>query len=422
MGGLVKSVFGGGGSKSKSQQAVPKPPTYPVPPTLPAPPTIPKITIAPPPVLPGPPSLQATRQVPLSETFSQFLGQEAQLPNLESFASRVNTGFRKQLEEAFPGTLAAAAQSKNLVDQLLSGVPSADTQAFAQRQLAERNLAAGLPATSESARFGEAASYGKLSSELQAQGMAAVPGVMQMAQALSPQQAQNYLFSSGQVRAENLQAAIDAANVANQNALNAYSVQVANLERPYQTDVANQLRGYQVDIQNVMNPYQVQVANIERPYQAQVSQLDKDYAARVAEIQRQNAEATAQTQQNAGLFGGIGGILGGVGGALLGSVVPGIGTAVGAGLGSSLGGAIGSYGAGGSFAPTTLAGSFGSLAGGFAPSLFSGGGGMTRATPSAFSSPTSYTTPNFQALTSPFTMQSMQSGYYNPYAYRSSTP
>lgn len=177
---------------------------------------------------PAPPQLQAPRQVPLSETFSMFMGQGAQLPGLEQFASTINEGFRNQLEQGLPGTIGATKQSANLVSQLLSGTPSADTQAEAQRQFAARNMAAGLPGTSQAAIFGEAASYGQLSSELQAQGMSALPGLLQMADYLSPQQAQNYLFSTGQLRGEQLKSAQDAANVANQNAMNKYNYDVQN--------------------------------------------------------------------------------------------------------------------------------------------------------------------------------------------------
>lgn len=162
------------------------------------------------------------------ETFSMFMGQGAQLPALEQFASTINEGFRNQLEQGLPGTIGATKQSANLVSQLLSGTPSADTQAEAQRQFAARNMAAGLPGTSQAAIFGEAASYGQLSSQLQAQGMSALPGLLQMADYLSPQQAQNYLFSTGQLRGEQLQDATNKANVANQNAMNKYNYDVQN--------------------------------------------------------------------------------------------------------------------------------------------------------------------------------------------------
>ena len=177
---------------------------------------------------PAPPQLQAPREVPLSETFSKFLEQRGQLPSLSDFASQINLDFRTQLEKGLPGTLGAAQQTSNLVNQLLSGVPSADVQAQAQRQLAERNLAAGLSPTSQAAIFGEAASYGLTSMQLQQQGMAAVPGLMQLSEALSPQQAQNYLFSTGQLRGEELKAAKDQADIANQNAINKYNADVAN--------------------------------------------------------------------------------------------------------------------------------------------------------------------------------------------------
>lgn len=177
---------------------------------------------------PSPPQLVAPREVPLSETFGKFLGQREQVPALESFADFLNVGFRKTLETGLPGTLGAASQVANLVNQLLGGTPSADTQRFTQRMLAERNLAAGLPSTSEAARFGEAASYGQLSSQLQQQGIAYTPGLMELSSFLSPQQAQNYLFSTGQIRGEDLKAAQDQANVANQNAINRYNYDVAN--------------------------------------------------------------------------------------------------------------------------------------------------------------------------------------------------
>jgi hypothetical protein len=177
---------------------------------------------------PKPPQLQAPREIPLSETFSKFLGQEAQLPALSDFAANLNKDFRATLEQGLPGTIGATQQTSNLVNQLLSGVPSADVQNQAQRMLAERNMASGLPATSEAARFGEASSYGKTSMELQAQGMSAMPGLLNMAEYLNPQQAQNYLFSTGQIRGEDLKAAQDAANVANQNAMNKYNYDVQN--------------------------------------------------------------------------------------------------------------------------------------------------------------------------------------------------
>jgi len=175
---------------------------------------------------PKPPQLVAPRQVPLSETFGTFLGQKEQLPDLFGFARTLNLGFRTELETGLPGTLGAAQQTTNLVNQLLSGTPSADVQAQAQRQLAERNMAAGLPATSQAAIFGEAASYGKTSMDLQTQGMSAIPGLLQMSEYLSPQQAQNYLFSTGQLRGEQLKAAQDEANIANQNAMNKYNYDV----------------------------------------------------------------------------------------------------------------------------------------------------------------------------------------------------
>jgi len=177
---------------------------------------------------PEPPQLQAPKPVPLSATFSQFLSQEKQLPALSSFASKINEDFRASLEKGLPGTIGATQQTSNLINELLSGVPSADVQSQAQRMFAERNLASGLSPTSEAAIFGEAAAYGQTSMGLQAQGIALMPGLLQMADYLSPQQAQNYLFSTGQLRGEQLKAAQDAANVANQNAINRYNYDVQN--------------------------------------------------------------------------------------------------------------------------------------------------------------------------------------------------
>lgn len=300
---------------------------------------------------PPPPTLVAPRRVPLAETFGQFTGQEAQLPGLESFATRINEGFRAEMERGLPGTLAASRQSANLVNQLLSGVPSADQQGFAQRQLAERNMAAGLTPTSEAARFGEAASYGRLSSDLQAQGMGLLPGLLSVSEFMSPQQGQNYLFTSGQIRDEDLQAAQNAANVANQNAINNYNYQVA-------------------------------------------------------EQQRKNAES----QRNSGFLGSIGGILGGIGGAAVGSVVPGLGTALGASMGSMLGGSVGSYASGGTFAPTAVGGGFGQLAGAMGSSIFGGGGGGGGGGLASYSGGygSQLGSMNFQAYAAPFTMADMQ--------------
>ena len=57
---------------------------------------------------------------------------------------------------------------------------------------------------------------------LQQQGLAGAQGIMALSDFLSPQQAQNYLFSTGQIRGEDVKAAQDQANVANQNAMNKY--------------------------------------------------------------------------------------------------------------------------------------------------------------------------------------------------------
>ena len=177
---------------------------------------------------PSPPQLQAPREVPLSETFAKFLGQEAQIPALQSFADRLNTQFRQTLESGLPGTLGAASQVSRLVNELLGGTIPADVQAEVQRTAAERAGAIGAPATSEFARMLEARDFGLTSMGLMQQGAAYVPGLMDLSSFLSPQQAQNYLFSTGQIRGEDLKMAQDQANVANQNAINRYNYDVAN--------------------------------------------------------------------------------------------------------------------------------------------------------------------------------------------------
>jgi hypothetical protein len=101
---------------------------------------------------PSPPQLQAPREVPLSETFSKFLGQEAQVPALSAFASNLNKQFRQELETGLPGTIGASTQISTLVNQLLQGAVPADVQAQVQRQGAEQAMALGIPATSGMAR------------------------------------------------------------------------------------------------------------------------------------------------------------------------------------------------------------------------------------------------------------------------------
>jgi hypothetical protein len=176
---------------------------------------------------PSPPQLQAPRAVPLSETFSKFLGQEAQVPALSAFASNLNKQFRQELETGLPGTIGASTQISTLVNQLLGGAVPADVQAQVQRQSADQARALGLPATSEAARNLQARDFGLTSMELMQQGAAYTPGLVDLANFLSPQQAQNYLFSTGQLRGEDLKKAQDDANVANQNAINKYNYDVA---------------------------------------------------------------------------------------------------------------------------------------------------------------------------------------------------
>ena len=176
---------------------------------------------------PKPPQLQAPREVPLSETFTKFLGQEAQVPALSSFASNLNRQFRQELETGLPGTLGATTQISTLVNQLLQGAVPADVQAQVQRQGAEQAMALGVPATSGMARNLQARDFGLTTMDLMQQGAAYTPGLVELSNFLSPQQAQNYLFSTGQLRGEDLKAAQDQASVANQNAINKYNYDVA---------------------------------------------------------------------------------------------------------------------------------------------------------------------------------------------------
>ena len=175
----------------------------------------------------APPVLQAPRKVPLAETFGRFLGQEDQFPALSAFASDLNKRFRTELEIGLPGTMGAATQISSLVNQLLQGSVPADVQSQVQRQAAEQAMAVGLPGTSEMYRNLQARDFGLTSMGLMQQGAAYAPGLFELSNFLSPQQTQNYLFSSGQLRAEDLKEAQDKANVANQNAINKYNYDVA---------------------------------------------------------------------------------------------------------------------------------------------------------------------------------------------------
>ena len=171
----------------------------------------------------SPPQLVAPREVPLSETFAKFLGQEAQFPALQSFASNVNKQFRQQLEAGLPGTLSATTQVSSLVNQLLQGAIPSDVQTLVNRTSAEQAQAVGLPGDSEMARNLVARDFGFTSMDLMQQGIGYTPGLLEMSNFLSPQQTQNYLFSTGQLRGEDLKKAADDANVANQNAINKYN-------------------------------------------------------------------------------------------------------------------------------------------------------------------------------------------------------
>jgi hypothetical protein len=140
----------------------------------------------------------------------------------------LNRQFRQELETGLPGTLGATQQISTLVNQLLQGAVPADVQAQVQRQGAEQAMAVGLPGTSEMARNLQARDFGLTTMELMQQGAAYTPGLVELSNFLSPQQAQNYLFSTGQLRGEDLKAAQDQASVANQNAINKYNYDVAN--------------------------------------------------------------------------------------------------------------------------------------------------------------------------------------------------
>jgi hypothetical protein len=155
------------------------------------------------------------------------LGQEAQFPALSDFASNVNRQFRQELETGLPGTLGATSQISTLVNQLLQGAVPADVQAQVQRQGAEQSMALGLPPTSGMARNLQARDFGLTTMDLMQQGAAYTPGLIELSNFLSPQQSQNYLFSTGQLRGEDLKKAQDDANVANQNAINKYNYDVA---------------------------------------------------------------------------------------------------------------------------------------------------------------------------------------------------
>lgn len=180
---------------------------------------------------PSPPQLVAPRGItsglPLEQTFDVFLKQKADIPRLQEFADVVNQQYRSTLEGAMPGVMGQAKQVSNIVSQLLGAEVPADVQAQIQRQSAQQALAMGAPATSGIARNITSRDLGLTSLNIQQAGMEAMPGLLQMAEALSPQQVQNYLFSTGQIRGEMLQESQNQANVANQNAINRYNYDVA---------------------------------------------------------------------------------------------------------------------------------------------------------------------------------------------------
>ena len=175
----------------------------------------------------APPTLQAPRVVPLEETYTKFLGQTAQFPALSAFAGDVNKLFRSELETGLSGTLGSANQLSTLVNQLLGGQIPADVEAEVRRNSAQSAQGVGLPPTSQAARNLEARDFGMTSMGLMQQGAAYAPGLMELSNFLSPQQAQNYLFSTGQLRGEDLKQAQDVANTNNQNAMNKYNYDVA---------------------------------------------------------------------------------------------------------------------------------------------------------------------------------------------------
>lgn len=304
---------------------------------------------------PSPPRLVAPREIPLEETFAKFLGQRSQLPSLTQFATDLNQLFREERERGLPGTLAAAGQVSTLVNQLLGGEIPADVSAQVSRRTAERAQALGLPYTSPMAGALQARDFGYTTMGLMQQGAEMVPGMMQLSAFLSPQDATNYLFSTGGLRAEGLKQAQDEAAVANANAMNQYNYEVAK----YNARGSGGLLG--------------------------------------------------------GLFGGGGrgggflGTIGGLAGGVLGSVFPGVGTA----LGGALGSAIGNFAGGGSFSPTAggsvfsgLLGAGGGGGGGLFGNLLGlggGGGGMMGGGSTAFGN-----------LGQAFTMPS--DTFFNPYA------
>lgn len=313
---------------------------------------------------PPPPRLVAPREIPLSETFEKFLGQRSQLPSLTQFATDLNELFRAERERGLPGTLGAAGQVSTVVNQLLEGEIPADVSAQVSRRTAERAQALGIPYTSPMAGALQARDFGYTTMGMMERGAEMVPGLMQLSSFLSPQDATNYLFSTGGLRAEGLKQAQDEAAVANANAMNQYNYEVAKSQQR-----SGGLLG--------------------------------------------------------GLFGGGGGgrgggflgTIGGLAGGVLGSVFPGVGTA----LGGALGSAIGNFAGGGSFSPTAggsvfsgLLGAGGGGGGGLFGNLLGlggggGGGGLLGGGSTAFGN-----------IGQAFTMPS--DTFFNPYAMNSFYP
>ena len=176
---------------------------------------------------PKPPVLQAPREIPLEETYGKFLGQTSQFPALSGFAGDLNQRFRAELEKGLPGTIGATTQLSTLVNQLLGGEIPADVEAQVRRSSAESAQAVGITPSGEMARNLQARDFGMTSMGLMQQGAAYAPGLVELSNFLAPQQAQNYLFSSGQLRGEDLKQAQDVASTNNQNAVNKYNYDVA---------------------------------------------------------------------------------------------------------------------------------------------------------------------------------------------------
>lgn len=286
------------------------------------------------------PRLVAPREVPLPETFGRFLSQEAEIPKLVDFAGRLNREYQARLESGAPGTLAAARAIPQITNQLLSGVIPADVQAEVARTTAQRGMGVGLVPTSGMARALQARDFGITSMDLMQRGVQMTPGALQIAEFLSPQDVTNYLFSTGQLRAEDLKRAADIAMVQNMNAMIEAQIKNQQVTGEYSVGNVNAMMAAQAQAQNDMNQY-------------------------------------AASMQSRGSLGGIGGLFGGIAGFALGGPA-------GAGIGSALGSGLGSFASGGGFTPTGVGGAFGGLMQQAGGSLFPGFGGLLGGSSSFF--------------------------------------